>query len=96
MNRLLLFCLLFLSGVVNSIKSNSEEDLKTIRRKRTKVKTIMKAILELHLYAVLLFTVVLTAFSFFIQGPPATVVLYASVASYVTAIFCVAADRTII
>jgi len=57
------------------------------------VKRVINAVIEVNLFAVLFFAVILTVFSFVASMPTATVLLYVCIASYAAAILCVAAER---
>lgn len=63
------------------------------KRKKRNLRAIFKAVIELHLFAVLLFAVILTVVNLVCPAAPATVLLYTALASYAAAFLCVAADR---
>lgn len=62
---------------------------------RQKYQAILKAVKEMHLFALLLFSVIYTALSLSVTSPSTTAVLYVCLSAYATSILCVAADRAI-
>ncbi|MFD3001809.1 hypothetical protein ACFS7Z_15655 [Pontibacter toksunensis] len=56
-------------------------------------RTLLKAAVELHLFAILLFSITAAALFFAEPSPPVDLMLRLSLAAYATAFLCVAADR---